>query len=206
MQTTRGTSITGSASQVSHRPRRRWLYVCLSIAVALAGLTLDIITKQLAVKHLDPANPPVLFGGLLRLQLIRNSGAAFSLGAGYTPVFAVLATAALVFVIVVLLRRLGHVGWAVALGLLMAGVAGNLVDRIFRAPGVFRGHVVDYLQLPHWAIFNVADMCVCAAAALIVILAIFKNVSLGGEHYARANRSDQDRGHDRQPTTGRTDS
>jgi signal peptidase II len=176
--------------------------VCVAVAVALVGLALDVITKQLAVAHLDPAEPPVLFGGLLRLQLIRNSGAAFSLGEGYTPVFAVLASAALVFVIFVLLRRLGHLGWAIALGLLMAGVAGNLTDRIFRAPGVFRGHVVDFMQLPHWAIFNVADMCVCAAAGLIVILAIFKNISLGGEHYARPNRADQDR----QPTTERSES
>jgi signal peptidase II len=155
------------------------------VAVAAAGLVLDLITKQLASSRLDPYDPVVLFGGLLRLQLIRNSGAAFSLGAGYTPVFAALAAAALLFVIIVLLPRLAHTGWAVALGFLMAGVAGNLADRIFREPGVFRGHVVDFLQLPHWPIFNVADMCVCAAAALILILAVFKNISVGGEHYAR---------------------
>ncbi|WP_230208076.1 signal peptidase II [Microlunatus sp. Gsoil 973] len=167
------------------------------MAVAAAGLALDLITKQLASSRLDPYNPVVLFGGLLRLQLIRNSGAAFSLGAGYTPVFAALAAAALLFVIIVLLPRLAHTGWAVALGFLMAGVAGNLVDRIFREPGVFRGHVVDFLQLPHWAIFNVADMCVCAAAALIVILAVFKNISVGGEHYARRTGDDRAAGAER---------
>lgn len=191
MQTARGTSITGSTIDNSHRQvRRRWLYVCLSVVVATAGLVLDVITKQLAAGRLDPYNPVVLFGGLLRLQLIRNSGAAFSLGEGYTPVFAALAAAALLFVLIVLLPRLGHVGWAVALGFLMAGVAGNLTDRIFRAPGVFRGHVVDFLQLPHWPIFNVADMCVCTAAVMIVILAIFKNISVGGEHYVRAKPMD----------------
>jgi len=161
------------------------------VLVAAAGLVLDVITKHLAAGRLDPYNPVVLFGGLLRLQLIRNSGAAFSLGEGYTPVFAVLAAAALLFVIIVLLPRLRHSGWAVALGFLMAGVAGNLVDRIFREPGFFRGHVVDFLQLPHWAIFNVADMCVCTAAVMIVILAIFRNISVGGEHYARKRPADR---------------
>ncbi|MBO0812195.1 MAG: signal peptidase II, partial [Microlunatus sp.] len=116
-----------------------------------------------------------------------------SLGESYTPVFAALALAALLFVIIVLLPRLRHTGWAVALGLLMAGVAGNLTDRLFRPPGFFRGHVVDFLQLPHWAIFNVADMCVSSAAVLIVILAIFKNVSVGGEHHARNRSGDRQR-------------
>ena len=99
-------------------------------------------------------------GELLTLRLIRNPGAAFSQGEGFTWVFAVAAVLVLGFVGVRLVPRLGHVGWAVALGLLVAGVTGNLVDRIFRAPGPFRGHVVDFLQLPHWPIFNVADMCI----------------------------------------------
>lgn len=151
--------------------------------VALAGLGLDFTTKQLAVAYLDPDDPPSLFGGLITLQLIRNSGAAFSLGEHYTIVFTVLATCALLFVLLVLLRRIRHLGWAVALGLLTAGVAGNLVDRVFRPPSLFHGHVVDFIQLPHYAIFNVADMCVTSAAALIIILAIFKNVSLSGEKH-----------------------
>jgi signal peptidase II len=73
----------------------------------------------------------------------------------------------------------------VALGLLTAGVAGNLVDRLFREPGVLRGHVVDFLQLPHWPIFNVADMCITSAAVLIMLLAVIKNIGIGGERYAR---------------------
>ncbi|SDS09564.1 signal peptidase II [Microlunatus soli] len=186
MQTARGTSITESTPSSSRRRApSRWLFA----AVALVGLALDFSTKQLAVAHLDPADPPSLLGGLITLQLIRNSGAAFSLGENYTIVFTVLAMAALLFVLLVLLRRIAHLGWAVALGLLTAGVAGNLTDRIFRPPSPFHGHVVDFVQLPHFAIFNVADMCVTGAAALILILAIFKNVSLGGVRYpTRAER------------------
>ena len=66
-------------------------------------------------------------------------------------------------------RRLGSVGWAVALGLLLAGVAGNLTDRLFREPGPLRGHVIDFLMLPHWPVFNVADMCINVAAVLIIL-------------------------------------
>jgi signal peptidase II len=76
-------------------------------------------------------------------------------------------------------RRLGSTGWAVALGFLLAGVLGNLTDRVFRAPGFLRGHVVDFLQLPHWPVFNVADMCINVAAALIVIQAL-RGVAVSG--------------------------
>ena len=101
------------------------------------------------------------------------------------------------FILIVLLRRIAHLGWAVALGLLTAGVTGNLIDRIFRPPSAFHGHVVDFIQLPHFAIFNVADMCVTSAAVLIVFLAIVKNISLGGERHptrsevAQQGKSDQ---------------
>ncbi|QDP97580.1 signal peptidase II [Microlunatus elymi] len=186
MQTTRGTSITENApDRGRRRARSRWLFV----VVALAGLAVDVITKKLAVRFLDPSDPVVLFGGLIRLQLIRNSGAAFSMGENYTLLFTILASLVLIFILAVLLPRLGHVGWAVALGLLVAGVAGNLADRIFRPPSPLHGHVVDFIQLPHYAIFNFADMCVTSAAVLIVILAIFRNVAVSGEHYARTGKS-----------------
>jgi signal peptidase II len=154
-------------------------------AIAVLGLALDVVTKVLAVDRLEPLVPVRLLGGLLTLRLIRNPGAAFSSGEGFTFVFALAAAAVLVFVLVRLAPRLGHPAWAVALGLLSAGVAGNLVDRLFREPGVLRGHVVDFLQIPHWPIFNVADMCITSAAVLIMVLAVVKNIGIGGERYAR---------------------
>jgi signal peptidase II len=151
----------------------------------VAGLALDISTKIIAVSRLDPEVPVRLLGGLLTLQLIRNPGAAFSQGVQFTYVFAGVAVVVLAFVVIRLVPRLGHFGWAVALGLLCAGVAGNLTDRLFRAPGPFRGHVVDFLQLPYWAIFNVADMCITAAAILIIVLAVVRNVGLDGSRAVR---------------------
>lgn len=155
------------------------------MAVAIAGLLLDQLSKVVAVRLLNPYDPPVLLGGLLTLRLIRNPGAAFSLGENFTIVFALLAGGVLAFVLIRLVPTVGHPGWAVALGLLVAGVAGNLMDRIFREPAVMRGHVVDFFQLPHFAIFNVADMCITAAAVMILILALVKNVGIDGRQYAR---------------------
>lgn len=153
--------------------------------VAAGGLLLDQLAKIAAVRFLDPADPPVLLGGLLTLRLIRNPGAAFSMGEGFTIVFALLAIGVLVFVLVRLVPKINHTGWAVALGLLVAGVTGNLMDRIFREPSFLHGHVVDFFQLPHFAIFNVADVCITSAAVLIMILAVVKNVGIDGTRYVR---------------------
>ena len=153
----------------------------------MAGLAVDVVTKSVAVDRLDPQSPVRLLGGLLTLRLIRNPGAAFSQGENITPVFGIAAICVLLFVIFRLVPKIAHLGWAVALGLLCAGVSGNLTDRLFRQPGVLRGHVVDFFQLPHFAIFNVADMCITGAAVMIMILAVIKNVAISGEHYVRVS-------------------
>lgn len=186
LQAARGASITSSATGPVARPRLRWLFA----GVAAAGLAADAVTKITAVRLLEPERPVVLLGGLLTLRLIRNPGAAFSLGERFTFVFALLAVAVVGFVIIKMVPQLGHPGWAVALGLLCAGVTGNLTDRLFRTPGFLRGHVVDFLQLPYLPvftrpIFNVADLCITSAAVLIMVFAVVMNVGLGGERYAR---------------------
>ena len=154
-------------------------------AVAAVGLALDVLTKVIAVSRLEPNEPIRLLSGLLTLRLIRNPGAAFSQGAQFTYVFAGVAVVVLAFVVIRLVPRLRHPGWAVALGLLCAGVGGNLADRLFRPPGPFRGHVVDFLELPHWPIFNVADMCISGAAVLIMVLAVVRNTGLDGTRATR---------------------
>ncbi|GAB3697657.1 signal peptidase II [Mariniluteicoccus flavus] len=149
-------------------------------AVAAVGLALDVITKVWAVAALEPATPVPLVGDLLRLYLIRNPGAAFSIGDGYTWVFTLLAAAVLTGLLAYVVPRLRHRGWAVGLGLVGAGIAGNLIDRLTRPPGFAVGHVVDFLQLPHWPIFNVADMCVTGGAVLTMIVWFRSGVGYDG--------------------------
>ena len=150
----------------------------LFAVVALAAYALDLGTKLLAVSRLSGRPDVSVVGELLVLHLTRNPGAAFSTGTEYTVALTCVAMVA-VLVVVYLSRRVGSAGWAVALGLLLAGVAGNLTDRLFRAPGPFRGHVIDFLMLPHWPVFNVADMCINAAAVLILVQA-FRGIRLDG--------------------------
>ena len=168
LQATRGTALTARNARL------------IAGAIALVGFAADQATKAWALALLDPSDPPVLLGGLLTLQLIRNPGAAFSMGEDFTVVLSGIAVAALVFVAGWLVPRVRHRGWAVGLGLLLAGILGNLYDRIFREPGPLRGHVIDFLQLPHFAIFNVADMCITFAAATILWLTAVRQVGLDG--------------------------
>jgi signal peptidase II len=149
---------------------RRRLTVLFAL-VALFVLTADVVTKIIAMAELADRDPVELFGGLLTLRLVRNSGAAFGLAEGYTVVLSLVA-AAVVVVVVRLSRTLGSTTWAVAFGLLLGGALGNLSDRVFRDPGFLRGHVVDFLELPNWPVFNLADTSLVIASALIVLMAL----------------------------------
>ncbi len=152
----------------------------LAIGVAVVGFLADLGSKTLVLRGLDPTSPIPLLGGLVTLQLTRNSGAAFSMGGNFTVVFSCVAIVAFVGVVIFLLPRIRHVGWAVGTGLLLAGIAGNLADRLFREPSPFHGHVIDFIWLRHFAIFNVADMCITAAAIIIIWLTIITQVAPSG--------------------------
>ena len=109
-------------------------------------------------------------------MLVRNPGAAFSLATGYTWVLSLIAVAVVV-VIARIARRLRSAGWAVALGLVLGGALGNLMDRIFRAPGPLQGHVVDVVSLfapdgSVWPVFNLADSSIVTGGVLLVLLAL----------------------------------
>jgi len=147
----------------AHRVRRR---LRLFTGVAVLAWVLDVATKTVAVDVLRDRAPIEVVPGVLDLTLTRNPGAAFGLG---TDLTVVLTLAALVVVGVVLRLsvRIADPVWAVGLGLLLGGALGNLTDRLLREPGPLQGHVVDFLRLPHWPVFNVADSCIVAAAAVI---------------------------------------
>jgi signal peptidase II len=158
-------------------------------------LVVDLIAKLLAVAKLDPDGRPVrILGGAIYLDLIRNSGAAFSLGTGHTWVFP-LVTVAVVGWIGWLASRLRSVPWAIALGLVLGGALGNLGDRIFRAPGFLEGHVVDFISLfgpngTHWAVFNLADASLCCGVALAVLLELTGRRRDGGRVRKTDRRDD----------------
>jgi signal peptidase II len=167
MQAEGGASLTRTDGE--QRDRRRPLG--LFFAVAAGGYLLDVVTKTIAMHRLQDHQPVQVVGHLLQLTLVRNPGAAFSTGTSYTVLLSLVAVVA-VAVVLVVSRRVHDRLWAVGLGLLLGGVLGNLTDRVFRDPGFLRGHVVDFLQLPHWPVFNVADICINLAAAVIIVQAL----------------------------------
>jgi signal peptidase II len=148
-------------------PGRRRVVVLAAVAVFV--LAADAITKALVVAHLH--SPVRLLGGLLTLRLLRNSGAAFSIGTSMTVVFTAIAVGVIVFILRTA-RKLRSLPWAITLGLLLGGAAGNLSDRLFRAPGALRGSVVDWIELPHWPVFNLADSAIVCGGVLAVLLAM----------------------------------
>lgn len=150
--------------------------------VAGTAYLADRLSKGWALDNLADGRSRDLVGSLVRLTLTYNSGAAFSLGTGATWVFTVIATVVAVAILFIS-RRLRSPGWAVALGLLLGGCLGNLTDRLTRPPGFGRGEVVDFLQLPNFPIFNIADSAVVSAAVLIGLLAL-RGIGLDGQRNA----------------------
>ena len=166
LQAARGTALTEQPDQPAQSvlPARR---AVLLAVVALVGYVLDVATKVAVVAELEGRRTIDL--GPLTLRVSRNPGAAFSFAEGYTVLFTFVAVA----VVVVIARtatRLRSVGWALSLGLLLAGALGNLTDRLLRDPGFARGEVVDFLDLGWWPSFNVADSCIVVGGALAVLL------------------------------------
>jgi signal peptidase II len=154
--------------QAPERPRAK-RRVAVLFAVAVVAYLLDLGSKMLVVAKLEHHEPIEIIGDWLRLAAIRNAGAAFGFGEAFTIIFTVIA-AAVIVVIARLARKLRSLPWAIALGLLLGGALGNLTDRIFRAPGVFEGAVVDFIAPKHFAVFNLADSAIVCGGILIVIL------------------------------------
>lgn len=164
------------------------------LAVAAIVYALDMASKALVVATMHYGAPIRLLGPVLQLDYTRNPGAAFSIGEAYTVFFTAIAVGVVV-VILRLARSLFSLPWAIALGLLLGGAFGNLTDRIVRAPGVFRGWVVDFLRLPHWPIFNLADSAIVVGGVLMVLLA-FRGLHPDGtdERAAESGRGDGEDG------------
>jgi len=154
------------------RARLRFGVLALVLGLAVGILAVDQIAKRFVVGNLQEGVSVPVIGELVQFHFVRNPGAAFSLGIGATWIFAIIALAVAV-VIVVFARRIRSLAWATVLGMLLGGTIGNLADRLFREPGFGQGHVIDFIQL--WgfpAIFNVADIAITFSVVLLVILTL----------------------------------
>jgi signal peptidase II len=161
--------------------RRRSPLVLPLVLLAVVVVAADQATKTWALSALTEGERTPLLGDLLGLTLVFNPGAALSIGTGMTWIL----TLAAVAVTVVVLRvssRLGSRAWTLALGLLLGGAVGNLIDRIFREPGVGRGEVVDFIAYADWFVGNVADIAIVAAAGLMILLGA-RGIALDGTRH-----------------------
>ena len=188
MQAAGGTPLNGQVpastegEPAAEPPRSRRVGLLLGVAAFIVAA--DIITKAVAVAHIREYSRIHVVGSLLVLTLTRNGGAAFNIGGtSMTIVFTVIAAGVIIYILRAS-RNLRSIGWAITLGLLLGGATGNLVDRIFRAPAPFRGDVVDWIELPHWPVFNLADSAIVCAGFLVVLLAL-RGIRLDGTRAAR---------------------
>lgn len=161
----------------SRAKRSRSTMLAVLFGIAALVLVVDQLTKFLAVTLLEGHPPVPVLGSLAGFTFYRNPGAALGLGAGVTWVFPLIAIGVFVAIIVIS-RKLASRTWAIGLGLLLGGLFGNLVDRLFRQPGFLHGAVVDFIDLSLF-ICNVADIAITAAAVTLVIASL-KGIELDG--------------------------
>ncbi len=151
----------------------------LFITVALVLITLDQFTKNLAIATLSLGIDYPVIGEILSWRLVYNDSAAFSLGFGRTWILAVIATVAMLVTIWYSMKITSR-SWAVMAGIFLAGVVGNLIDRLIREPSFGNGHVVDFIKIPfNFPVFNLADIFIVSMAILTVIR-VFRGENLGG--------------------------
>jgi len=139
------------------------------LVTALIVVLLDLVTKVWAVARLENQSDIKVLGEFLKFSFVRNPGAAFSFGTNVTWVFTAMAIAVSIAILLIS-RNVTNKPWAIALGGLLGGAVGNLIDRIFRSPELFQGHVVDFISVPNYPMFNISDSAVVLSAIAMVIL------------------------------------
>lgn len=167
--------MTPTRAEATRSRRRRGLF-WFALLFAAVWIVADQLVKWWAESSLTRGESREFIPGVLEFRLVYNPGAAFSFATNATGLLTVFAAGVVIFLIV-MARRLGSLAWTIALGLLLGGAAGNLIDRLFRDPGPGRGHVVDMFRFQNFPffdfpVFNVADIGVTSAAVLIILLAL----------------------------------
>jgi len=169
------------------RPAAAGIVIAILAVVVLAA---DQLAKTAAIDALPPERVVPVFGDVLQFYLVRNPGAAFSLGEGVTWLFTIALAVVAAVIVFLAVRRVRSRLWAVVLGLLLGGVLGNLTDRLLREPGFPVGHVVDFISTP-WmmpAIYNVADVFIVSMMISVALLVLF-GLRLDGTRETRASRA-----------------
>lgn len=169
------------------RPAAAGIVIAILAVLVLAA---DQLAKTAAIDALPPERVVPVFGDVLQFYLVRNPGAAFSLGEGVTWLFTIALAVVAAVIVFLAVRRVRSRLWAVVLGLLLGGVLGNLTDRLLREPGFPVGHVVDFISTP-WmmpAIYNVADVFIVSMMISVALLVLF-GLRLDGTRETRASRA-----------------
>ena len=152
------------------RPAARWRVLLIAAIVLVVGYAADQFTKYLVVTHMQLGEKIWVIEPVLKWYSIRNSGAAFSMGEGYTWIFTIF-MGVVALGVLLYLPRVRSLLWALALGGLLAGTLGNLTDRLFQPPSFGMGHVVDFVSVGNFAIFNIADsLIVCSVIGIVLLL------------------------------------
>ncbi|WP_314455028.1 signal peptidase II [uncultured Microbacterium sp.] len=169
------------------RPAAAGIVIAILAVLVLAA---DQLAKTVAIDSLPPERVVPVLGDALQFYLVRNPGAAFSLGEGVTWVFTIALAVVAGVIAFLAVRRVRSRLWAVVLGLLLGGVLGNLTDRLVREPGFPVGHVVDFISTP-WmmpAIYNVADIFIVSMMISVAML-VLMGLRLDGTRETRASRA-----------------
>lgn len=161
----------------------RWMTI---ISLALVTISADQISKSWAVDALEFGDPMKVVPPL-QFNLAFNTGMAFSRGASSGPLIGIIAMG-IVVVMLVMARRSTSTVQLVAIGVIIGGALGNVIDRLFRTgPGVdqggfMNGAVVDFIDLQFWPIFNLADMAVVVGGLVLAVSMIWVDDADTGQH------------------------
>lgn len=165
------------SSSQDQAPARSWWIALIPLILAYLA---DLWSKEAVLANMSEGEIIPVLEPLLSWHFIRNPGAAFSIGTDYTWIFTIIQAAGLVIVLYLIIARARTLPWLLTLGVLGGGIAGNLTDRLFREPGFGVGHVIDFIALPNFAIFNIADSCIVVSIIVIVLL-VMRGKTLDGK-------------------------
>ncbi|MDR1512951.1 MAG: signal peptidase II [Propionibacteriaceae bacterium] len=179
----------GTSSPADSTGLSRSEAVTFAFGIGAVGVGVDQFTKWFAVTNLVVGEPVNLLGDWVKLSLTRNAGAAFGLGEDFTYVYTGLGLVVFALILFLVFRHVRRLPWALLAGLGLAGVTGNLVDRLTQWPGVFQGWVIDFLYVKHFATFNVADACLTITAALLIVF-VLKGVPHGVDKAPQTGAAD----------------